>query len=118
MLHPYLVLRFRLDGIVTVVDAVNGLATLDAQPEAVKQIAVADRIVLAKSDLIDTPARRAAAPELLAPAPAPHPPRRPGPPTSGAGSPPRRSPMRRPRMRTAMIPTATTRASAPLRSPP
>ena len=64
MLHPYLVLRFRLDGIVTVVDAVNGLATLDAQPEAVKQIAVADRIVLAKSDLLDTPTRRAAA-EIL-----------------------------------------------------
>ncbi len=65
MLHPYLVLRFRLDGIVTVVDAVNGLATLEAQPEAVKQIAVADRIVLAKSDLLDTPARRAAAQTLL-----------------------------------------------------
>jgi G3E family GTPase len=65
MLHPYLVLRFRLDGIVTVIDAVNGLVTLDAQPEAVKQIAVADRIVLAKSDLLDTPARRAAAENLV-----------------------------------------------------
>ena len=66
MLHPYLVLRFRLDGIVTVVDAINGLATLEAQPEAVKQIAVADRIVLAKSDLVDTPARKAATDRLLA----------------------------------------------------
>jgi G3E family GTPase len=66
MLHPYLVLRFRLDGIVTVVDAINGLATLEAQPEAVKQIAVADRIVLAKSDLVDTPAHRAAKDHLLA----------------------------------------------------
>jgi G3E family GTPase len=65
MLHPYLLLRFRLDGIVTVVDAINGLATLDAQPEAVKQIALADRIVLTKSDLVDTPARRAAAANLL-----------------------------------------------------
>jgi G3E family GTPase len=65
MLHPYLVLRFRLDGIVTVVDAVNGLATLDAQPEAVKQIAVADRVVLAKSDLVDTPERVAARERLL-----------------------------------------------------
>jgi G3E family GTPase len=64
MLHPYLVLRFRLDGIVTVVDAVNGLATLDAQPEAVKQIAVADRLVLTKTDLLDTSARRAAAETL------------------------------------------------------
>ena len=66
MLHPYLVLRFRLDGIVTLVDAVNGLATLDAQPEAVKQAAVADRIVLSKTDLVDTPARREAKDRLLA----------------------------------------------------
>ena len=65
MVHPYLMLRFRLDGIVTVVDAVNGLATLDAQPEAVKQIAVADRVVLTKSDLIDTPPLRGAAETLL-----------------------------------------------------
>jgi G3E family GTPase len=49
--HPYLSLRFRLDGIVTVVDAVNANATLDAHEEAVKQVAVADRIVLTKSEL-------------------------------------------------------------------
>ncbi len=66
MLHPYLVMRFRLDGLVTVVDAINGSGTLDAQPEAVKQIAVADRIVLAKSDLVDTPERRAAKDRLTA----------------------------------------------------
>jgi G3E family GTPase len=66
MLHPYLVMRFRLDGIVTVVDAINGFGTLDAQPEAVKQAAVADRIVLAKSDLVDTPERRAATDALMA----------------------------------------------------
>ena len=53
MLHPYLVLRFRLDGIVTLVDAVNGASTLDAHPEAVKQAAVADRLVLSKTDLLD-----------------------------------------------------------------
>ena len=53
MAHPYLVKRFRLDGVVTVVDAVNGEATLDAYPEAVKQAAVADRIVLSKADLSD-----------------------------------------------------------------
>ncbi len=53
MYHPYLVLRFRLDGVVTVVDAVNGAATLDAHEEAVKQAAVADRIVLTKTDLVD-----------------------------------------------------------------
>lgn len=49
--HPYLVLRYRLQAVVTVVDAVNGAATLDAHPEALRQAAVADRIVLTKADL-------------------------------------------------------------------
>ncbi|WP_084143862.1 CobW family GTP-binding protein [Methylocapsa acidiphila] len=53
MFHPYLMLRFRLDGVVTLIDAVNGQATLDAHEEAVKQAAVADRLVLTKSDLLD-----------------------------------------------------------------
>jgi G3E family GTPase len=53
MSHPYLLLRYRLDGVVTVVDAVNGEGTLDAHAEAVKQAAVADRIVLTKTDLAD-----------------------------------------------------------------
>ena len=65
MAHPYLVLRYRLDGVITVVDAVNGGATLDAHMESVKQVAVADRIVLAKTDLLDTPVRRQAKDELL-----------------------------------------------------
>ena len=43
--------HYRLDGIVTVVDAVHGLATLAAHEEAVRQVAMADRIVLSKSDL-------------------------------------------------------------------
>jgi G3E family GTPase len=53
MAHPYLVKRFRLDGVITVVDTVNGEATLDTYAEAVKQAAVADRIVLTKTDLAD-----------------------------------------------------------------
>ena len=53
MSHPYLLLRYRLDGIVTVVDALSGEATLDAHAEAVKQAAMADRIVLTKTDLAD-----------------------------------------------------------------
>jgi G3E family GTPase len=57
MAHPYLVQRYRLDGVVTVVDCVNGEATLDAHAEAVKQAAVADRIVLSKTDLA-TPEQR------------------------------------------------------------
>jgi G3E family GTPase len=51
MTNPLIVQRYRLDGVVTVVDAVNGMATLDAHSEAVKQVAVADRIVLTKTDL-------------------------------------------------------------------
>jgi G3E family GTPase len=52
MTQPFLLQHYRLDGVVTVVDAVNGMATLDAHAEAVKQVAVADRIVLTKSDLV------------------------------------------------------------------
>ncbi len=51
MSHPYLSLRYRLEGVVTLVDAVNGRATLDAHPEALKQAAVADRLVLTKLDI-------------------------------------------------------------------
>ncbi|RWK46948.1 GTP-binding protein [Mesorhizobium sp.] len=55
MAHPALVEAFRLDGVITLVDAVNGDATLDAHVEAVKQAAVADRIVLTKADLATDP---------------------------------------------------------------
>jgi G3E family GTPase len=58
MAHPYLVMRYRLDGVIAVVDAVNGAATLDEHVEAVKQVAVADRIVLTKTDLLTTPEQR------------------------------------------------------------
>ena len=60
MHHPYLMLRFRLQGVVTVVDAINASATLDSQEEAVKQVAVADRIVLTKTDLAATPEEKRA----------------------------------------------------------
>jgi G3E family GTPase len=52
MAHPYLMLRFRVDGVVTLVDTANGNATLDAHEEAVKQAAMADRLVLSKTDLL------------------------------------------------------------------
>ena len=68
MAHPYLVLRYRLDGVVTLVDAVNGMATLDAHAEAVKQAAVADRLVLSKTDLADDTARLTARLRALNPA--------------------------------------------------
>jgi len=53
MSDPKVAARFRLDGVVTVVDAVNGAGTLDRHPEAVKQAAVADRLVVTKGDLAE-----------------------------------------------------------------
>lgn len=44
---------FRLDGVIATVDAVNGEDTLDKQFESVKQAAVADRILITKTDLAD-----------------------------------------------------------------
>ncbi len=52
LLHPYLSQRYELDGVVTVVDAVNGAATIEAHQEALRQIAVADRLVITKTDLL------------------------------------------------------------------
>jgi G3E family GTPase len=52
MSEPGLLAACRLEGVITVVDAFNGMATLDAHSEAVKQVAVADRIVLTKVDLL------------------------------------------------------------------
>lgn len=48
--------RYRLDGIVTCIDAVNGSRQLDEHSEAVKQAAVADRIVFTKTDIADSAA--------------------------------------------------------------
>ncbi len=45
--------EFRLDGVITTVDATSGSSTLDKQVEAVKQAAVADRLLLTKTDLAD-----------------------------------------------------------------
>jgi G3E family GTPase len=45
--------QYRLDGVVTMVDAVNGMGQLDTTPEATKQAAVADRLVITKIDLAD-----------------------------------------------------------------
>ncbi len=54
MSHPYLLMRFRLDGVVTVLDAINGAATLDAHPESLRQAAMADLLVFSKIDLIQS----------------------------------------------------------------
>jgi G3E family GTPase len=48
---PLIAARYALDGVVATVDAANGAGTLDRQFEAVKQAAVADRLLLTKTDL-------------------------------------------------------------------
>jgi G3E family GTPase len=57
--EPVLRHHYRVGQIVTTVDAVNGMAQLDHQPESRKQAAVADRLVVTKTDIAD------AAPELM-----------------------------------------------------
>ena len=51
--------HYRLDGVVTLVDAVNGPGQLDREAEAVKQAALADRLLITKTDLADAAALRA-----------------------------------------------------------
>ncbi|MBL8702013.1 MAG: GTP-binding protein, partial [Alphaproteobacteria bacterium] len=51
MEDPIIEAYFRLDSVVTTVDAVNGQNQLDSQFESVKQAAVADRIILTKTDM-------------------------------------------------------------------
>jgi G3E family GTPase len=51
MTDPLIAARFRLDGVVTTVDAVHGSGQLDDNEESLKQAAVADRLVLTKTDI-------------------------------------------------------------------
>src|SRR5437763_319635 len=52
---PVLRHHFRLGNVITTVDAVNGAPQLARQAESVKQIAIADRLVLTKTDLAERP---------------------------------------------------------------
>lgn len=49
--NPIIAANFDLDGVITVVDAVNGLQTLDNHEEARKQVAVADRLIVSKTGI-------------------------------------------------------------------
>ncbi|EWY37737.1 hypothetical protein N825_09155 [Skermanella stibiiresistens SB22] len=51
--EPVIRHHFRLGNVVVTIDAVNGGFHLDRQPESVRQIAVADRIVLTKTDIAE-----------------------------------------------------------------
>ncbi|NQY15623.1 MAG: GTP-binding protein [Henriciella sp.] len=53
MNDPKISRLYRLDGVVVTVDAANGNDTLDQQIDAIKQAAVADRLLITKTDLID-----------------------------------------------------------------
>jgi G3E family GTPase len=59
MADPAVTARHRLEGVITTVDAVNGEQTLDVHPEALKQAAVADRLLLTKSDIASVAASTA-----------------------------------------------------------
>ena len=52
--EPVVQHHFELDGVVTTVDALNGADQLARQPESVKQAAVADRLVVTKTDLAES----------------------------------------------------------------
>ena len=56
--EPAVAKRYELSQIITVFDSVNGEATLAAQPEAVKQVAVADALVISKADLVPAEAQQ------------------------------------------------------------
>jgi G3E family GTPase len=58
--------EFHLQALVTVIDAPNGARNLASAPEAREQVALADRIVLTKSDLADPAALVAQLRELTA----------------------------------------------------
>lgn len=53
MSDPVLRHHYRLGGVITTVDAVNGMRQLDRHVESVRQATVADRVVITKSDLAE-----------------------------------------------------------------
>ncbi len=64
MAEPFLSERYRLDGVVTAVDVTHALDQLADHNEAVRQVAMADRLLLTKCDLADAAQRDAVAARL------------------------------------------------------
>jgi G3E family GTPase len=64
--HEALRDRFHVSGIVTMVDAVNGARQLTEHAESVKQVAVADRLVVTKGDIAEAGAVEALRARLAA----------------------------------------------------
>ncbi len=55
--NPVIAQSYQLDGVITVVDAVHGEASIERHPEALKQVAVADRLIVTKQTLADDTAK-------------------------------------------------------------
>jgi G3E family GTPase len=55
MRDPLIAVRYRMDGVVTLVDAVHGAHQLEEHEEAARQAAMADVIVLSKTDIAEAP---------------------------------------------------------------
>jgi G3E family GTPase len=51
--NPMILNHYALDGVVTTVDTINGISSLDRFPECVKQAAIADRLIITKVDLTE-----------------------------------------------------------------
>lgn len=58
--------NFHLDGVVTVIDALNGMRSLDNHEEARRQAAVADRLVISKTSMAEPSTVNALAARLMA----------------------------------------------------
>lgn len=54
MTDEHLLNRYRLGGVVTLVDAIAGASSIRQFPEAVKQIAIADQLIFSKKDLVES----------------------------------------------------------------
>jgi G3E family GTPase len=64
MQEPFIAERYRCDGVITAVDATHAQAQLDLHREAVRQVAMADRLLLTKCDLASADERAALAERL------------------------------------------------------
>ncbi|HAG76093.1 MAG TPA: GTP-binding protein [Thauera sp.] len=54
MEEPFIAERYRCDGVITAVDATHAITQLGDNREAVRQVAMADRLLITKCDLADT----------------------------------------------------------------
>ncbi|MEN2979388.1 GTP-binding protein [Tistrella bauzanensis] len=57
--HPLVAARFALSGIIACIDAEHGAGQIDRHEEALRQVVLADRIVITKTDLTDIAATTA-----------------------------------------------------------